>query len=327
MTLRVTPILLLLLTMAVSCDRNNASSTGPDPSKARIAVIPKGTSHIFWKSVHAGAKRYAREHNLPEIIWQGPPTEEDVNQQINIAANVQTAGCDALVLAPINKDSLNRTIETAFKKMPVVVYDSGCTTEQYTAYVATDNYKGGQLAGRHLLKLLGPEGGEVAVVLVQAGSASTEERERGFFDVVKAAPNVKVVFQQYGDSNTNKSMNVANDALTAHPNLKGFFGPNESSTAGILNALRQHRKAGQVKFVGFDSTPEFVQGLRKGEIHALVLQDPVKMGYLAVKAAHEALQKKPVSKNQPIEPTLVTPDNMNQPEIVQLHTPDLSDNK
>ena len=325
MITRTTLALLLITALAASCDRGESSPGATDPSKARIAVIPKGTSHIFWKSVHTGAKRYAREHNLPEPIWQGPPTEEDVNQQINIAANVQTAGCDALVLAPINKDGLNRTIETAFRKMPVVVYDSGCTTDQYTAYVATDNYKGGQLAGQHLLKLLGPAGGEVAVVLVQAGSASTEEREKGFFDVVNKAPNVKVVFSQYGNSNTNTSMNVASNALTAHPNIKGFFGPNESSTAGILNALRQHKKAGQVKFVGFDSTPEFVEGLRKGEVHAIVLQDPVRMGYLAVKAAHEALQKKPVTKNQPIEPTLVTPDNIDRPEIVQLHTPDLSD--
>jgi ribose transport system substrate-binding protein len=325
MTTRSAVVLALFAALAASCDRSTGTTGGADPSKARIAVIPKGTSHTFWKSVHAGAKRYAREHNLPEPIWQGPPQEEDVNKQINIAENVQTAGCDALAIAPTHKDSLNRTIESAYKKMPVIVYDSGCTTDQYTAYVATDNYKGGQLAGEHLLKLLGPEGGDVAVVLVQPGSASTEEREKGFFDAIARNPKIKVVFKQYGYSNVNKSMDVANDALTANPNIKGFFGPNETSTGGILNALRQHKKAGQVQFIGFDSTPEFVDALRKKEIHAIVLQDPVKMGYLAVKAAHEALQKKPVQKNQPMEPTLVTPDNMDRPEIVQLHTPDLSD--
>jgi len=324
--LRQILIFSLATLLLAACD-DKSKNSGPGPTdttkKPRIAVIPKGTSHVFWQSVHAGANRAARELGIPDPIWNGPPDEAQVNDQINRVNSVQTAGCDAIVLAPIMFEALDRTIEAAHAKMPVVIFDSGCKTDQYTAYVATDNYKGGQLAGEELLRLLGPDGGEVGIVKVQPGGESTTQRENGFLDAIKKNPKVKVVFDQYGYSDRNKSMQAASAGLVANPNLKGFFGPNESSAFGILKALQEKKLAGKIKFVGFDSSKELADGLANGEIHALVLQDPIKMGYLSVKAAYAALQKQPVEKKQPIEPTLITPANMNQPAMHELLYPNL----
>jgi ribose transport system substrate-binding protein len=318
----------LLAVLLSACDDKKKDTSGAvtpadTTKKLRIAVIPKGTSHVFWQSVHAGANRAARELGIADPVWNGPPDEAQINDQINRVNNVQTAGVDAIVLAPINYEALDKTIEAAFAKMPVVIFDSGCKTEQYTAFVATDNFKGGQLAGEEMLRLLGPDGGDVGMVKVQPGGESTTQRENGFIEAIKKNAKVKLVFDQYGYSDRNKSMQAASAALVAHPDLKGFFGPNESSAFGILKAIQEKKLAGKIKFVGFDSSRELADGLAKGEIHALVLQDPIKMGYLSVKAAYAALKKQPVEKKQPIEPTLITTANMNQPAMHELLYPNL----
>src|SRR5262249_9383590 len=153
-----------------------------------------------------------------------------------------TQGVNAIVLAPIDRDALVDTINEASRKVPVVIFDSGAATENYKAYVATDNYKGGQLAGQEMVKLLGPDGGEIAIVRVMAGYQSTMQREDGFTSEIAKNPKIKVVADPYGDSDRVKSQRAAGDILAAHPNLRGFYGPNESSTVGILGALADYKK-------------------------------------------------------------------------------------
>jgi ribose transport system substrate-binding protein len=316
-----------LLSLIIGCNKSSSNSAGPttQTSSAKhynIAVIPKGTTHVFWQSVHAGANRAAKELGVT-IRWQGPQGEAERGQQIQIVNDLLTQGVDAVCLAPIDSNSLVDTINNAAKQVPVVLFDSGANTDQYTAFVATDNRKGGELAGEEMVRLLGDAGGEIAIVRVMAGSQSTTEREEGFKSVVAKNPKIKIVSEQYGDSDRAKSQRVAGDILAAHPNLVGFYGPNESSTVGILNALHDVKKAGKIKFVGFDSSEELAKALDDGEIDALVLQNPVLMGERAVRAAVAKLNGENVPKNQPIAPTLITRANKDQPAMQQLLRPNL----
>lgn len=322
----------LLGLLVLGCDddkkadnKDGTTPTGPiDPKAVKIALIPKGTQHSFWQSVRAGGNRAARELGIPDPVWNGTTDEASAQQQQGKVREVKAAGAQAVVLAPVHVSSLDRDIADTFKKMPVVIFDSGCKTEEYTSFIATDNKEGGRIAGRKLLALLGDEGGEVAIVRTMPGSESTTQREEGFMEVIAANPKVKVVFQEYGESDAVKSMNQARIALGRFPNLKGFYGPNESSTVGILNALREKNLAGKIRFVGFDSSPILVSGLKGGEIDALVLQDPVRMGYLGVKTAYAAIKGEKVEKKQPITPTLVDKSNMDKPDIKVLLEPDLT---
>ncbi|HTL28076.1 MAG TPA: substrate-binding domain-containing protein [Tepidisphaeraceae bacterium] len=313
----------LLASLALGCDKGSTSSTPAKQSRPyAIAVIPKGTTHVFWQSVHAGANRAAKDLGV-EIKWQGPQGEAERGQQIQIVNDLLTQGVNAVCLAPIDSNALVETINETSRQVPVVIFDSGANTENYTAYVATDNRKGGQLAGEEMLRLLGDAGGEIAIVRVMAGSQSTTEREEGFKEVVAKNPKIKIVAEQYGDSDKAKSQRVAGDILAAHPNLVAFYGPNESSTVGILNALKDVKKNGKLKFVGFDSSEELAKALDDGEIDALVLQNPVLMGDHAVRAAVAKLKGENVEKNQPIEPTLITRANKDQPAMQQLLRPNL----
>jgi ribose transport system substrate-binding protein len=289
-----------------------------------IGVVPKGTTHVFWKSVKAGADRAGKELGVA-IKWDGPPDEKEINTQDRIIGDMINRGVNALVVAPVDKTALTTSMENAKKKMPVVVFDSGSDFKDYNAFVATDNYKGGQLAGEQMVKLIANmKTVELAMVRYQAGSASTLDREKGFLDVVKKArPDIKLYEDQFAGSTGDEASKLMSNMLQAHPEINAVYGSNESTTRGALGALEQAKKLGQIKFVGFDSSAELVDALDKGTIQALVLQDPVQMGYLSVKAAVAAIRGQSVAKEQPIAPVLVTQENKDKPEMQKLLRPTL----
>jgi len=301
----------------VGCDKSTKS--GGTAAKPVIAVIPKSTDHPYWNAVQAGALKGAKEVDA-EIRWQGPNTEADRQAQIRIVADLTGQGVDAVCIAPNDQDALVNTVVQTHQKMPVVVFDSGVNTQDYTAFIATDNRKGGQMAGQEMLKLLGEGGGKVAVIRGIAGSESTTQREEGFIEAVKKDAKVSIV-KLRGDNDELKSRQAAADVLTREGDIAGFFGPSEPVCKGILGALGDAGKAGKIKFVGFDGGDELARGMDEQKIDALVVQRPVLMGELAVKAAVAAIRHQPVEKIQRIDPMLITQQNKDRPDVRELLQP------
>jgi ribose transport system substrate-binding protein len=293
--------------------------------KYQIAVIPKGTTHEFWKSIHAGAVRAARELNV-EVIWKGPQKEDDRAQQITVVEDFISRGVDGIVLAPLDDRALMRPVKDAAReKIPVVVIDSGLQGSDYISYVATDNYQGGVLGARRLGTLMNGKG-RIFLIRYQEGSASTSQREAGFLDTAKKEfPGLELLVQdQYAGATTETAYQLAENLISRFPDVEGIFAPNESSTFGVLRALQESGLAGKVKFVGFDSSPKLVQGLRDGHILGLVLQNPMKMGYLGVKTMVAYLRGESVAKVIDTGVIMVTPENMDDPETKALLQPDLT---
>jgi ribose transport system substrate-binding protein len=286
-----------------------------------IGVIPKGLTHSFWKSVRAGCDKAAKEEAV-EIKWDGPPDESEVNTQIRIIGDMMTVGVDALAVAPLSDGAITGTLNDAKKKVPVVIFDSGSTFKDYNAFVATDNFKGGQLAGQEMLRLLG-DAKDVTLAMVRYApeSQSTVKREEGFLSEIRKNPSVKLIDNRFAGSSVAKAQELLSTLLNGESKITAVFASNESTAEGSLVALRDAKLLGKVTFIGFDANPVLLDGLEKGNIKALVLQDPVKMGYLAVKAAAAAARGKSVDKEQPIPPVLATPANMNQAEVRQLLKP------
>jgi ribose transport system substrate-binding protein len=267
----------------------------------------------------AGARKGAQETGC-DIRWQGPNTEADRQAQIRIVADLVGQGIDAVCIAPNDQDALVNTVVQAHQKVPVVIFDSGVRTEDYTAFIATDNRKGGEMAGQEMLRLLGDASGKVAIVRGIAGSESTTRREEGFLAAVKRSPKVTVV-EARGDNDELKSRQVAADVLTREGDIAGFFGPSEPVCKGILGALKDANKTGKIKFVGFDGGDELAAGMDQHQIDALVVQRPVLMGEMAVKAAVAALRHQPVEKVQQISPLLITQQNKDQSDVRELLQP------
>lgn len=322
-------LVLTLLTQApVLADAEPAAQEEAEPAYT-IAVIPKGTTHEFWKSIHAGAARAAHELGV-QIIWKGPLKEDDREAQIAEVENFISRAVDGIVLAPLDDVALRVPVMNATRSdIPVVIIDSGLKSRDFVSFVATDNYKGGQLAGQHLAGLLGGEG-RIVVLRYQEGSASTAKRESGFLDAVAKHEGIEVVSaNQYGGATTETAYRASENLLaplvdaSGHLDLDGIFCPNESTTFGMLRALQDTKLAGSVRFVGFDSSAKLIAALEQGDLDGLVVQNPVRMGYLGVKTMVAHLNGREVDVRIDTGVHLATRQNMDRADIRALLKPDL----
>jgi len=311
--------------------KNDGQAAGDGAAKSqaalRIAVIPKGTIHEYWKSVHAGALKAEAECQDVQIIWKGPIKEDDREQQINVIESFVAAGVDGIVLAPLDELALVKPVQEAMKSgIPVVIMDSGLKAEagrDYVGYVATDNYAGGKLAAAHMIELLGGKG-DVLVLRYQHGSASTSQREDGFLEGLKAAPDIRVVSSdRYGGPTSDTAYTEAENLLTRFDRLDGIFCACEPMTFGVLKALVRAGRAGEVKLIGFDPSAKLIEAMQQGHVHAIVLQDPLNIGYLAVKKLVAHVRGERIEERIDTGCTLATPENMNDPRIRELLSPPL----
>ncbi|MBI3736369.1 substrate-binding domain-containing protein [Candidatus Sumerlaeota bacterium] len=294
-------------------------------SAETIAVIPKGTTHEFWKSVHAGAVKAGRELGV-EIIWKGPQREDDREQQIQVVEDFVSRKVSGIVLAPLDDKALAGPVRDAKKaNIPTVVIDSDLQGNEHVSFVATDNLQGGILAGERLGKILGGKG-KVMLLRYVEGSASNTNREEGFLKAIKEKfPKIEVVSSnQFSGATVEGAYQKGEDLLNRYPNVDGIFCPNGPVTFGMLRALTDAGKAGKVKFVGFDATERLIEAVRKGEIDSLVVQDPINIGELGVKTMVAHLRGQKVEKIVRTRLELVTKDNLDTPEIKELISPDLS---
>ena len=310
--------------------RQKAGSGGGDagPARLRIAMIPKGTTHEFWKSVHAGGVKAARELDI-DLVWKGPLKEDDLKSQLDLFDSFVSQGVSGILLAPLNDKALVAPVNRATAaKIPIVIFDSGLSGGSFVSFVATDNRAAGRLAGEHLVKLLAGKG-KVVVLRYQEGSASTREREDGCLEALRKSPGIEIVSDnQYSGATTESAFSASESLLLAKKaadgGVTGIFTPNESTTFGMLLALEKAKLAGKTRFVGFDASEKLVQAVRAGSIDGLVLQDPFRMGYLSVRAVVDHIRKKPVEPRTDTGATLVHKDNLDQPDIQAVVKPDLA---
>jgi ribose transport system substrate-binding protein len=300
----------------------SATASTPEGKKMTYAVIPKGLTHVFWQSVKAGAEKAGGEMNVT-TNWQGAQKETDTAAQIGIVENAINSKVDGIVLAPLDKAALASVIKKAkTANIPLTIIDSAAdvTEDEYVSFVATDNKKGGEIAAERMGKILDGKG-TVALIPVQPNSASTGDRESGFEETIKAKfPGIKVIRTNYGMNDRANSLKVTEDALTAHSDIVGIFGPNEPAIVGALQAVKNRNLLGKVKLVGFDSTKQLEESLEKGDIDSLIVQNPFKMGYEGVKSLVDLKGGKTPEKRIDTGVGLMTKENMNTPEMMALRS-------
>jgi ribose transport system substrate-binding protein len=295
-----------------------------------VAFVPKGTTHEFWRTMHAGAIKAQRDLLAKgihvDLIWKGPLREDDREQQVQVVESFASQGIDGIVLAPLDEKALVRPVEEAKRLgVPTVIVDSALASEEIVSFVATDNVKGGAMGADELGRLLGGKG-RVLLLRYQEGSASTTEREVGFLTRLRAAwPGLElIVADQYAGPTVDTAKRAAENLLNRHGgDIQGIFVVNETSTGGMLLALQDAGLAGRVKIVGFDGTPTFVAAMRAGQLHGFVLQHPLRMAALAVETLVDHLLGNAVPKHVDTGAIVVTPANLDLPETQELLKPPL----
>lgn len=322
--LRVLCVSFLVLLAGCRPDSAGPSATGSSEDVLRIAVIPKGTSHEHWQCVQAGARQAAAELENVEVIWKGPPREDDTAGQINVVKNFITRKVDGICLAPTHSEALvDVVVEANDENIPVVILDSGLGEgADFLSYVATDNFNGGKLAAKQLAEAIGGEG-DVILLRYRAGSESTEQREEGFLAALKDYPNINILSSdQYGETTTESAMKKAQSLLLKYQDeVDGIFAVCEPNANGTLEALQQSGLAGKVQFVAFDPSDGLIQGLEDGTVAGIVVQDPVTMGYESVKAVVAHLRGESVPEMIPTGEHVATKANMSEADMDRLLNP------
>jgi ribose transport system substrate-binding protein len=327
------------LTLAAGCNKSaepagsagGAGGAAPAAGQSyTIAVIPKGTTHEFWKSVHAGAVKaqedLAGQGIKVEIIFKGPLREDDRDQQIQVVENFTSRKVSGIVLAPLDSQALASPVESAAQAgIPVVVIDSPLKSDKPISLVATDNYKGGVMCGQYLAKLLNGKG-KIILLRYAVGSSSTEAREQGFLDSLTNFPDIKLLSSdQYSGPTRETAYQAAQNLLNRFGGeVEGIFCPNEGSTIGMTKALRDLGKAGgKVKMVGFDAGTQSVLDLKNGDVQGLAVQNPMLIGEMGVKTMVQYLHGEKVPPRIDTGVVLVTPENMDQADMKALLYPPL----
>lgn len=328
--MKIWPFIALTVALAGCAPTTNEPGTGGSSAgekKIQIAMIPKGTTHEFWKSVHAGADEAAKALNV-DLIWKGPLKEDDRDAQISTVEDFVTKGVQGICVAPLDDKALRQPVDDALAaKIPVLIFDSPLAdTTGTVSLVATDNKNGGAVAGQAMVTDLG-KGGKVIVMRYQEGSASTTMREEGFLEAAKAGELEIVSSDQYAGATVESAQKVAENLINrfkgpdGNLTVGGIFCPNESSTFGMLRALQDAGLAGKVKFYGFDASTKLVEALGAGEINGLVVQNPFNMGKLAVESMVKAIKGEKVEAVIDTGATLATKANMETDDVKKVLNP------
>lgn len=278
-----------------------AASTTAAPAAAKsdkiyIPVISKGFQHQFWQAVKQGAEKAAKEFNV-EITFEGPETETQVDKQIEMLQAALGKKPAAIAFAALDSKAATPLLEKAKAgKIPVIGFDSGVDSDIPVTTAATDNKAAAALAADKMALLIGNEG-EIALVVHDQTSRTGIDRRDGFTNRIKEKyPNIKIVDTQYGGGDQLKSTDLAKAIIQAHPSIKGFFGANEGSAIGVINAVTELKKDGKITVIGYDSGKQQMDAIRSGKMAGAITQDPIGIGYWSVKAAVQSIKGETVPK-------------------------------
>lgn len=312
-----TTLLLAVLGFGAGCEKEPAVSEPSSGARHVIAVIPKLTNTVYWQSVLAGAKAAGKDFGY-EILWDGPDRETNSARQIAIVDDAITRHVEGVLIAPVDRTALVPSVDKLDQlNTPCVIIDSGLDTVRFLSFACTDNYQGGVLAAQRMGQVLGGKG-NVLVVRHIAGSHATIKRVSGFTDTLaKEFPDIKIVDSESGQDTAEIAKKVTAEMLQKHPDVQGLFACNVDVSVGALQAL-QAAKRTDVKMVAFDPAKSLLDGLRSGQVAAIIVQDPYKMGFEGVQALalHNKGQSSPRLIDTGVE--VVSSDNLTDPKIMRL---------
>jgi ribose transport system substrate-binding protein len=288
-----------------------------------LAVVPKAVGFDFWDSVRKGAECAAAKMPDVTVRWDGVTAETDVTGQVNLLQNFLTRQVDGLVYAATDAKVLTQVTQNALSQnVPVINIDSGTSPQpDNVPLFATDNVAAARKAADLLADALGPGDHRVAFIPFQAGTMTNDQRTRGFTAGLAQHPNLKLVAEQSSNSDPNTALSVTENIVTANPDLDGIFAASEPGVVGAINALNQAGKAGKIKLVGWDASPDEIKGVTSGAITALVVQNPFRMGFDSVNAMVKTVRTSQITSSEDTGVTFVTRQNITDPQVQAILKP------
>ncbi|WP_019241222.1 MULTISPECIES: ABC transporter substrate-binding protein [Bacillus] len=298
-------MLLLILTFGLlsACsedkekNKDKASTKESKEGEVYIPIISKGFQHQFWQAVKQGAEKAADEFDV-KVTFEGPESESQVDKQIEMLQAALDKNPSAIGFAALDSQAAIPLLQQAKdKNIPVIAFDSGVESDIPVATAATDNMAASAMAADKMAELIGGKG-KIAMVVHDQTSRTGIDRRDGFKKQIESKyPDIEIVDIQYGGGDHLKSTDLAKAIFQAHPDVKGFFGSNEGSAIGVVNAIKELKQEGKIVVVGFDSGKQQIDAIKDGTMVGAITQNPVSIGYETVKAAVQAIKGESVEKN------------------------------
>lgn len=294
-------------------------------AEGTIPVIVKNTSTYYWRVLLAGARKAGEELGI-EIAELGPQTDSDVNGQISVLENAVATNPLAVVIAASQYEALGKPIDEAATKTTVVGVDSGANSKAYASFITTNNVEGGRAAGEALAEAIakahGEAKGDVMLITSVPGAESLDQRAEGFKAVLaEKYLDIRIVADKVADGQIVTGLNIANDVILANPKLRGIFASSEKMALGVSQAVAENNLQDQIKVVAFDSNEQLVKHLADGIVAALIIQDPMRMGYEGVKIAYAASKGEDVPEMVDTGVNVITKENMETERSQELLDP------
>jgi ribose transport system substrate-binding protein len=294
--------LMALVAMFVWGCQRTAPKSRP---QVRLAYSTASLANVFWQRVTNGVREEAKKDGAQITVVDA---QGDARKQLSDIEDLVEQRVDAILISPYQSDPIVPAVRAANDaKIPVVIVDIGVKGGTYAALIISDNFAGGRLAGEFIAKKIGGKG-PVAHISAQPGVENARKRGQGFAQVMKER-GIKIVASQSAYSERARGMDVMENMLQAHPDLKAVFCENDEMALGATRALIGAGRK-DVVVVGFDGNPDALDAIRRGELAATVAQQPEEMGRMGVRIALKALNGETVEKTVQVPVTLITRDNI-----------------
>jgi ribose transport system substrate-binding protein len=301
---------LAALGLVTGCNRQ-APGEGGAP---RVAFVMKTLNHPFFLDMQRGAEEAAPAAGL-QVVVQAAEREMDVEKQMQIIENLLQTGIKVLIVTPSGSKEIASAIAKAnAANVPVIVVDTRVDAEvaarnglRIESFIGSDNYEGGQVAGRYLVEVTGGTA-QVAILEGIPGHETGDSRQRGFRDALRQAPGMTIVASQPANWERDQGFSVLQNMLQARPDIDALFACNDLMALGALEAVAAAGRAGQIRIVGFDALDDARRAIDAGRMDASVAQSPHEMGRVAIESAARLLRGESLPAEQAVNISLVTRD-------------------
>jgi ribose transport system substrate-binding protein len=302
----------VLLTI-VGC-KGKAPTPGPATRKPVIGISVLTLANPFFVDMADAMKAQAAKAGFECVVVSG---ELDAARQAGQVDDFLSRKVDAIVLCPVDSKAIGAPLKKANAAgVPVFTADIAVLSDEVkvVSHVATDNLRGGELAGEEMARLLA-SGGKVAVIdhpEVESVILRTRGFEGAIAKAAAARPDhpIEIVARLPGKGARDESLKAAEAILQAHPDIAGIFAINDPSALGALAAIEKAGLAGKIVVIGFDGQPEAVEAVKAGRIKADVLQHPASIGTRVIELVEQYRAGTQVPPQELIAPTLVTPETL-----------------
>ena len=275
--------------------------------QVKIAIVLKTLSSPWWQTMVAGAQDVAKENNVSLLVL-GPPTEDAVEQQINMFQDALSQRPAAIIFAPSQPPTAVNVMQKAkAQNVPVVLVDTPMPEGfvDYATFVGMDNGAIGRAGGEALSKLL-KTGDSVLLIEGAPGNPTMTERCNGAEEVLKAA-GMKIAARQPAYSDREKAYSVTQNVLQSQPDIAAVFAGDFNTQLGAMRALKQVGK--DIPNIGVYANEEVLNAILSGDLYGSVHLDSYAIGQLMMKAALDVAAGKEVPKSLFVDATIVTKGN------------------